>query len=32
MIGTWQIRLTNPAQGSTFDNVLLFFLYEFKEP
>jgi len=32
MIGTWQIRLTNPAQGNSFDNVLLFFLYEFKKP
>ena len=32
MIGTWQIQLTNPAQGSTFDNVFLFFLYEFTAP
>ncbi|MFL5591465.1 MAG: hypothetical protein ACJ8DI_27970 [Ktedonobacteraceae bacterium] len=31
MLGTWQIRLPDPVQGSTFDDVLLFFIYEFKE-
>jgi hypothetical protein len=32
MLGTWQVRLPDPSQGSKFDNLLLFFIYEFKEP
>jgi hypothetical protein len=31
MIGTWQIRLSNPAQFSQLGDLRLFFMYAFEE-